>query len=675
METMHKSSLYKAVMLALTTTVLVACGSDDDNDKKSADTAKNPSSISKVAALTANTSCTNGGHLVHSGIDDNGNGVLDDNEIDDTVEVCDGQDGSDGQDGNNGQTANIKFVGVKAPLTDEEKRDILVSQAVVNGKIYGGEYKTIARSGDVIDGIQFGQLVDENGATLKEQDGSVKVTDSNEYTSLLPIGSKLYSVSQMESRPGAMFLFELNQNAENGELSVASMSQIDQSGVDGGWVHCAGSVTPWTTHLASEEYEPNAKAMPTHVEAEANGYSSGMLDYYADVSKWNPYFYGWNIEVKVNEDATTELTKHYAMARLAFELSYVMPDQKTVYMTDDGTNVGLYMFVADTAGDLSSGTTYAAKWNQTSAQGAGAAELEWINLGYATNSEVKSYIDNGTTFVDIFDEVAPVNDQCDAGYVSINAGGNGQECLKVKAGMEQAASRLETRRYAAMKGATTEFRKEEGITYDSKRHKMYLAMSAVERGMENNKKAGSDNTSYDVGGLNHIQLDSFNSCGAVYELDLGPVAGMKSDYVAKNMKGLVAGRPIIGKNYGTPAEVQALGYEDRNKCHIDGIANPDNVTYMSGYDLLIIGEDTGSGHQNDVIWAYDFSDEKLTRIQTTPYGAETTSPYWYPNINGWSYMTSVVQHPYGESDGDKDTGNNEARAYTGYIGPFPAVSQ
>jgi hypothetical protein len=37
-------------------------------------------------------------------------------------------------------------------------------------------------------------------------------------------------------------------------------------------------------------------------------------------------------------------------------------------------------------------------------------------------------------------------------------------------------------------------------------------------------------------------------------------------------------------------------------------------------------------------------------------------------------MMSVVQHPYGESDRDEDTGAGEARAYTGYVGPFPAVN-
>ncbi|UXD88551.1 PhoX family protein [Thalassolituus hydrocarboniclasticus] len=587
-----------------------------------------------------------------------------------SLAACGGDDGSNGDtgaDGVNGSPAFMKFVGVAAPATDAEKREITVSQAIVNGKIYAGEYNVLARSGDVISGVAFGQLVNKAGTVLTEDDGSVRISDSNEFTSLLPIGNKLYSVSQFEDRPGAMFLMELNQDKDNGKLSVANLTQIDQSGIDGGWVHCAGSVTPWTTHLASEEYEPDAKKQPTSAEAALSSYSASMLDYYAEASEWNPYFYGWNIEVTVAENAAVTTEKHYAMGRLAYELAYVMPDSKTTYMTDDGTNVGLYMFVADTAGDLSAGTTYAAKWNQTDSTGIGAADLTWISLGHATNAEISDYV-HGTngktkvTFNDIFDSEDPVGNACSAGFTSINANGVGQECLKVKAGMEKVASRLETRRYAAMLGATTEFRKEEGITYDSKRHKMYVGMSNVTKGM----LAG---TSGDVGGPDHIQLDEENKCGAVYQMDLGPDSAIGSNYVAHNMYGLVAGRPV------SIADPQVAGFEAKNSCHIDGIAEPDNVTYISGYDMLIIGEDAGTTHQNDALWAYDFaSEKKLTRILTTPYGSETTSPYWYPNINGWSYLTTVVQHPYVETDDDKDTGSGEARAYTGYVGPFPAVN-
>lgn len=43
-----------------------------------------------------------------------------------------------------------------------------------------------------------------------------------------------------------------------------------------------------------------------------------------------------------------------------------MPDNKTVYATDDGTNTAFWKFVADKPGDMSSGTLYGAKFFQTS---------------------------------------------------------------------------------------------------------------------------------------------------------------------------------------------------------------------------------------------------------------------------------------------------------------------
>lgn len=65
----------------------------------------------------------------------------------------------------------------------------------------------------------------------------------------------------------------------------------------------------------------------------------------------------------------------------------------------------------------------------------------------------------------------------------------------------------------------------------------------------------------------------------------------------------------------------------------------------------------------------------MTRITTTPYGAENTSVDWYPDINGFAYLMTVVQHPYGESDEDKLQNPDDARAYVGYIGPFPAFKK
>ena len=88
-----------------------------------------------------------------------------------------------------------------------------------------------------------------------------------------------------------------------------------------------------------------------------------------------------------------------------------------------------------------------------------------------------------------------------------------------------------------------------------------------------------------------------------------------------------------------------------DSCVTNHIANPDNVAMIPDYNQLIIGEDTG-GHQNDLIWIWDFNTKALTRVASTPYGSETTSPYWY-TVGDWNYMSFVVQHPYGESDQDK----------------------
>jgi len=51
----------------------------------------------------------------------------------------------------------------------------------------------------------------------------------------------------------------------------------------------------------------------------------------------------------------------------------VMPDNKTAYITDDGTNVAFFKFVADKAGDVSAGGCWklGAWWLIVSRQGSG----------------------------------------------------------------------------------------------------------------------------------------------------------------------------------------------------------------------------------------------------------------------------------------------------------------
>ncbi len=563
-----------------------------------------------------------------------------------------------------------QFQEISFPVSNRDKRRIIASQEVtMDGRKYEIGYNTILRSGDKIGKGTYGLLLDQNGNPVLNRDGSRHISVDNDFSSLLPVGDKLFMISHFESRPGAMYLTELSQDKTSGTLRAVSTKNIDFSAFGGLWVPCAGSVTPWGTHLGSEEYPTNARATEAAKSMdEIEDYDKPMaryfgMDPYAKLTTvddfrriFKPYRYGYPVEVAVSKNGTPTVHKHYAMGRVAVELSYVMPDKRTVYISDDGTNVGFFMFIADKPKDLSSGTLYAARWNQVHSIHGGYAQLDWINLGHADEDTIHKAIEGNISFSDIFAVSEPQeNGTCEQGFTSVHTT-TGLECLQVKSGMETIASRLEARRYAAMKGATTELRKEEGITFDPDHKRLYVSMSEVAKGMENGMK-------YDKGGPNQVRLPK-NKCGVVYGLDLRPDATIGSEYVAVNMYGVVAGTMY---NYPKDSEFA------NNTCDINGIANPDNITYMPGSDTLIIGEDTGSGHQNDAIWAYNVKTCELTRMQTTPYGSENTSIYFYPNINGHAYLMSVVQHPYGESDEDKLRDSADARAYTGYIGPLPAM--
>lgn len=400
----------------------------------------------------------------------------------------------------------------------------------------------------------------------------------------------------------------------------------------------------------------------------------------------NPYRYGYPVEVGVPADGIATASKHFAMGRLATELSYAMPDQRTVYITDDGTNTMLTLFLADAEGSLDAGTLYGAKWVQLPGNEAigGRARLQWVNLGHANSSEIEAAVlgqapfSQPVTFDDIF-EVGTANPDgtcTDSSFTSVNAGHGGahHECLKLKdidgdndidAEDEKIASRLETRRWAAMNGVTTEFRKMEGFSYNPERSVAYLVLSEISKGME-------DDTGSDLGGPNDIKVPA-NKCGGVYELRMSRRASVRdtdgglidSPYVAILMNGMLVGEPVSSGDTDTDGK-------STNTCQLNGLANPDNATYLPRYNTLIIGEDTGSGHQNDIVWSYDLRSRELTRVLTTPYGSETTSPYWYPNINGWGYLMAVIQHPYGESDKNAPHDPEDERGYVGYF-KFPAL--
>ncbi|MDD5393056.1 MAG: DUF839 domain-containing protein [Thiothrix sp.] len=548
------------------------------------------------------------------------------------------------------------------------------SEVTLNGEKQVLAYHELLRSGDQDNGETFGLMKNVQGQPI-DVDGKPYICNGTngtvgsglDFNAILHDGGKLYLMSQFECNVGGMYMTQLQQD-KDGQLSPVknTLQFIDQSKDFGGYVHCAGSVTPWNSLLGSEEYEPDA----ANIEKQVSN-PDGITDkkyvtypqyYWQDdlkkPAKSSPYMVGWITEAHVN-GGKGSYTKHYALGRFSHELAYVLPDQQTVYLTDDGDNGTLFMFVADKVGDLSAGTLYAAVWNQTNAQNGGAASLAWVSLGHASDAEIKPAIQKLTAFSDLFETGDA--DHCDTanGFKLVSPAGFAKQCLKVKPGKELLASRLESRRYAALKGATHEFRKMEGFTYDTQNNRGFLALSEIGRGMLDNVDDPEEGKNYDAATGNHIRLDAANYCGGVYTLSMQGGGrdtdgnAITSNLVAGSMKALLTGGPG--------------GEKEPQGCTIDNLAQPDNVTFLADSNTLIIGED--GEHENNIVWAYDLGKGKATRIFSAPLGAETTAPYWFTGINGWSYLTTVVQHPNGKQAVDA----RDKESMIGYIGPLKGL--
>jgi secreted PhoX family phosphatase len=470
-------------------------------------------------------------------------------------------------------------------------------------------------------------------------------SDSPDGTSLLTVpnanvtgvkGNTVFAVVQFEyttwaqdgktdmygKLPSPIAVLTLDQDKTTGKLTLVKYHNVDTSGVNGLWITCGASLSPWGTHLSSEEYEPNAYLAAT--DAQFKAFSKNL---YGDETTANPYNYGHLPEVTVNVDGTASIKKHYCLGRISHELVQVMPDNRTVIMGDDATNSGYFAFVADKEKDLSAGTLYVAKVGAGFSldPAAAAAPLTWIKLGSATSAEIRS-LATSLKPADIMD--VKTVDPVDATYTKVTANGR-IEWLKVKPGMEKAAAFLETHRYAALVGASMGFTKMEGTTVNIKDKIAYSALQNCQSSMV----AGN---SLNVPG-NGVSIPKALVAGAVMMLNLKggqkDTAGnaIDSEWMPADTKALLVGEDIAA---------DALG----NTANPDKVANPDNLKFSEKMRTLFIGEDS-SQHVNNFLWAYNVDTKQLSRLLSVPAGGESTGLHAVDDINGWTYIMSNFQHP------------------------------
>jgi len=439
-----------------------------------------------------------------------------------------------------------------------------------------------------------------------------------EYTTLAQDGA-----TGMYGRlPSPIAVLTLDQDQTTGKLSLVKYHNVDTSGVEGLWITCGASLSPWGTHLSSEEYEPNAFTAAT--DSQFKAFSKNL---YGNETSANPYHYGHMPEVTVNPDGTGSIKKHYCMGRISHELVQVMPDQRTVLMGDDATNSGYFVFVADKEKDLSAGTLYVAK------VGAGfsidpaattSAPLTWIKLGSATSAEIRQ-LAMTLKATDIMD--VRTADPQDAAFKQVAANG-AVEWIKLMPGMEKAAAFLETHRYAALVGASMGFTKMEGTTVNAKDKIAYSALQNCQSSMVAGNRLN-------VAG-NGVSIPAALNAGAVMALKLAggqkdTIGGaINSEWMPVDVKALIAGEDIAA---------DALG----NTGNPNKIANPDNLKFSEKLRTLFIGEDSGQ-HVNNFLWAYNVDTKQLSRIMSIPAGGESTGLHAVDDINGWTYIMSNFQH-------------------------------
>ncbi len=624
---------------------------------------------------------------------------------------------------------SVEFLGMDAPKTAADMSRMYTTARIKyiyadgSARIVPLDYTMLYASVDRVGSNTYeaGRLYDANGMGLVDPFGKPVIAETPDGTTLhiipgapsAPNGDPVaYHIVHWEydwilsnganarktegwypRMPMAMNVNTLSQDVGTGVLSVIEQGSVDFAAVGGLWIPCNASLTPWNTHLAGEEdYDLfDRKKVDKSLAA--------MTElYFGNTRKANPYNYGYPVEVAVGPDGKTAATKHYSMGRASWELAKVMPDGKTAYYGDDGRYTGLFMYVADRAGSLSAGTLYAAKWKQQSAENGGKAELTWIRLGHAADWEVaemmkqERFSSTESTIFEFFDPPAVPKLAEDAdeaakaahaaavearekaiakaladGFRAIQAGTKKPEYVRLVPGKEKAAAFLETRRYAAWLGASTEFNKMEGVAFDPEKKTVFIAMSRIEGGMVEG----------DGGPQDDVRLPK-NGAGGVYALHArGGIVdsegnAIDSEWAAAVMEGVPQ---LMGEDL---AEPDALG----NRSDPDRIAEPDNISFSAATRTLFIGEDSGR-HTNNFLWAFNVDTGKLSRIASGPAGAELTGLSVIENWNGYAYITTNFQHP---SEGlekrkmDEDLKAdllarlNPFAAGVGYFGPLPALT-
>jgi len=433
-----------------------------------------------------------------------------------------------------------------------------------------GDYQVILQTGDILSdgGVAGGIYAADDGEEILVS----KKPDYNAFVPLNPQGTQGYLYTAWEDRPAGISQVELEWNTTSSDWDVMNGKMLDLSSINGGWVLCFGSMSPWGSPLFSEELyfddtqDWNNEAFNYHSD---QGRLANYLGHYP-----NPYDYGYIVEIENATAAEPDLSKHFAMGRFSHENAEVMPDERTVYLTDDGYETVLFKFIADTAGDLRSGTLFSAHVNQDSSRDSSTTgfDVEWLEMASSSNLEIESWIDeyDGITTADFTaGENSYISDeeitQWAEGRLNEDLDGDGT----IGSAEDDRVAFLESRKAAAALGASNEWNKMEGVAFNENApDNLYLAMSNIGYEMSD--------------GQGDIDVTP-NYCGIVYRMTIG------AQWNVERIEPAISGGP-----YTSSAD---------HECDVNNLAGPDNLLVLDDGRVLV-GEDTRK-HQYNMVWLWE----------------------------------------------------------------------
>ncbi len=431
-----------------------------------------------------------------------------------------------------------------------------------------------------------------------------------EYASHNQKGESMYGLL-----PSPIAVLTLAQDPATGRLALVKYSPVDTAPAHGLWITCGASLSPWNTHLASEEYEPDATtarlgAVPGLQPQPVRRCGQGQ-----SVSLWAPARSGGPPGRHRHHQEALLPGPHLARADPGHARPAHLSDgrrrhqRRAVHVRGrpQGRSVGRHALRRQVAPDLGrgpggrhAGLDQPGPCPQRRHRGAGRYPDGGRHHGRAHRGSGRPGLQGDTRQ---------------------RQGQLGQAGAGPRAG----AAFLETHRYAALAGGTMAFSKMEGTTVNARDRIAYSAMSRIETSMV-------DGTSPDL----RVQGPE---PGAVYALNLrggqrdSAGTAIDSEWVPVDMAAVPA---LVGEKLAAP---DALG----NRHHADRISNPDNIKFSEKLRTLFIGEDS-NGHVNNFLWAYNVDSGALSRILSCPAGGESTGLQAVDEINGWTYITSNFQH-------------------------------